>query len=198
MLGKSIFILFGSMLLLTGCSTTTYLGYTSVLEQSKSNSITLNLNSFEDARESKKKIGSLKNGYGIPIVHIYADNSVSDWVTSALASELKNAGYSMLDDSNTLGKYVIEGVILKAYASSYMTYNGKLRVEITVKENGVEIFRKLYATKCRAGVNVIAQSSKVAKALELNLQKVCTQFISDLNETVLAENKPSEENINQI
>ena len=180
---KIKYLLLLSMLFgLTGCSTKTSLGYTPVIEAQAKNQICVTLEKFDDVRPKSQQIGALRNGLGMPIIRIVTEDNIPKWVENALEVELTNAGYSMVQGR---GSYIIEGKIIKVFASSYFIYHGCLIAEITLKKGDEVLFKKTYKNNEHAGINWIAQASSCAEALKLNLQKMCTQFIADINTELL-------------
>jgi hypothetical protein len=187
---KYLFFLFiSSILCFTGCSTKTSLGYSPVIQQQEKNHIDLTIGEFEDKREEGQQIGALRNIFGMPIIKIITDDNVPHWVMNAFKMELTNAGYSIV--SSYPVSYVIEGKIIKAYASTYFLYHGSMIVELSLKKNDQVIFQKIYETKENAGANWIAQASMCAEALKYNLQSICKSFIKDINQHLWETSKVS-------
>lgn len=167
-----------SAIILTGCSTKTHLvEYTPTIKQQESNNIGLTINQIDDMRVKKKKVGALKNLYGMPIVKIITEDDLSIWVTNALKTELSNAGYSIGEEKD----YSIEGKVFQAYATSYFIYQGKMEVEFTLKQNDKIILRKNYKTNVDNGINWFSLPKSCMKTLSFNLQEICKQFINDIN-----------------
>jgi hypothetical protein len=177
---KNILLLIISIFCFTACTTKAPLGYTPVIEKQEENHISLKIEEFDDLRAEGQKIGALRNGFGMPIVKIITDESVPNWVTNAFKMELTNAGYSIVD-THSADSYLIEGKIIKAFASSYVLYHGSMVVEIFLKKNDQVIFQKIYKTHENGGANWIGQASMCAETLKYNLQEICKRFITDLN-----------------
>jgi hypothetical protein len=175
--------------LLTGCSTKVNLTYHPVIEKQTDTGLALCVNHFEDVRPVKDQVGSIRNVFGMPVIRLVTDDKVPEWMSQALMAELSRTGYKIVED-NHAANYEIEGKIATASATSYLMYHGKMHVELVVKQEGNEIFRKCYKTAESGGANWAAQASSCVNTLELNLQEICRQFISDLN-CLLMDKKPA-------
>lgn len=177
--------LFLLLILLSSCTTKVHLGYTPTIEKQEANNIPIAITPFDDIRAKKAVVGALRNLYGMPLVKIVTNDSVPHWVTTAFKTELSNAGYQIADHTSDQS-YTIEGKILKVFASAYFIYHGRMEVEISLKKGPEILFTKLYQTKESPGINWAAQSSTCVRTLELNLQKICQQFVTDINQKILS------------
>ena len=177
MRNKIILALIG--LCFTSCTMrTSSLPYSPVIAFQKKNYIPLHLEVFEDYRKDCQKIGVMRNLFGMPIVRVYTQDSISYWVKNALTIELKNSGYSIIDN-NLEDIYVIDGIIKDLYFNTYACCFGRITIEMIVKKNENIIFQKLYKTAEWTGF------FSGEETLMFNLQKMCNQFISDLNGILL-------------
>lgn len=167
-----------SAFLFIGCTTRAQLSYKPVVPVQESKNIALKLENFSDERREKETVGAIRNLYGMPIVTIKTDSDVPQWMSYALKSELTNAGYDILDNS----QYVIEGRIKRVSSSAHFLYHGSIRVEIALRKDGKVVFSKFYKTDKGGGINWIASPAQCMNTLERNLQTVCKQFINDLSE----------------
>ena len=163
----------------SSCTQKINLAYEPVIERCEEKKGNLFLGSFEDGRQ-KLDVGSKRNVYGIPIVTLVTEDDVALWVTNALKLEMENAGYTITDQIQNEA-YQFEGKVIRVYTTTYFIYHGRMTVEISVKREGSEVFRKIYTTKVSNGISFIASSASCSKTLALNLQQVCKQFISDFN-----------------
>ena len=179
-----IFFVLSCLVCLTGCTTKTSLGYTSVIEKQENKNISLKIEEFEDKRPDGQQVGALRNLYGMPIVKIVTDDNIPNWVMNAFKIELTNAGYSIAN-ADSSPDYLIEGKIIKAFASTYFIYHGRMTIEISLKRGEDIVFQKVYETKKDGGVNWIGQSSMCAETLKYNLQEICKRFEEDIRSIVL-------------
>jgi hypothetical protein len=175
---KALIALVGIAFCLTGCSAKTSLGYTSVIEQQEKNGVEVKVGEFGDGRAEPQKIGAMKNMFGMTIVSVMTDDSVPEWVTKALAMELNQAGYSVVDHEDG---YKIEGKVIEAFTNTAFVYEGSLSVDLSFKKGGEVVFRKIYSTDEDGGLNWMDRTVMTAKTLEINLQEICRQFIADIN-----------------
>ena len=56
------------------------------------------LKPFTDQRSDKKVVGTVRNAFGMRTADVIPTNSVTDWVTQALGTELRNNGYTVISD----------------------------------------------------------------------------------------------------
>ena len=78
---------------------------------------------FSDERTDKKVVGTMRNGFGMRTADVIAMNSVPDWVTQAIRTELENSGYSVTTvasgDSAAGASAVVSGEILNVFCDMY-------------------------------------------------------------------------------
>ena len=81
-------------------------------------------------RSVKKGVGTVRNGFGMRTADVIPTvNSVPDWVTQALKTELQNDGYTVdvasAAGSPKAGTAVVSGEILKVFCDMYFSYTGR-------------------------------------------------------------------------
>jgi uncharacterized lipoprotein YajG len=177
-----------SALFISGCASNVHLGYSPTILLQEQNSIPVSVKTFEDEREEREKIGVVRNLYGMPFSQIKTQDNVPEWVTNAFKTELARAGYHIAQDDRS-SPYVLEGKIFEAYASSWLTYTGSVKVEIVLKKGQEIILQKTYDISEGNGMNFAMQTSSCVEALERSLQVLCRQFIDDVNHTIANANQ---------
>jgi hypothetical protein len=186
-------------LFLTSCSTRTALAYDSVIQVQPQNNICVAVDSFQDTRSNPQRIGALRNAYGMPLVKVVTDDSVPMWMKTALEKELVNSGYS-ITDAEEEGVYHIKGRIKELSSDAYLTYRGKIGVEMTLNQGEEILFKKTYASKKQIGpywgpsplIGSKSQAKKCSEALTFNLQKIYKKFIDDVNRQINLISDPNE------
>lgn len=180
---KKILVICGIASLFVGCTHKVHLGYTPICPPREKNNIELAMNAIQDTRKTKDQVGAMRNIYWMPLVTIKTDDSVPNWVSSALKQELTNVGYTVKDDAD----YKINGTIHRLSVNSHFLYHGRLAIELQLLKNNQTIFSRTYSTKKTPGINWFAQATTCLRTLEMNLQEVCKQFIHDLDQHTLAK-----------
>lgn len=189
MIGKSrrLLIIGITVLSLSGCAFGTrrpLLTYNSILTSQPKNNIAIKVLPFKDERTwSKQKIGDVRNGFGVRCADIIPQNSVTEWITTALKEELTNVGYTVSDSTNAAN--IVEGEALEVYTNAYMNYGGKINIHMSLKQNGKEILSKNYSAQESCGVNWAATAKSHAKTMELTLQSLMKQILPDINKALL-------------
>jgi hypothetical protein len=139
---------------------------------------------FEDGRSEPQKIGAMKNIWGMTVVSVMTDDSVPEWMTKALATELTQAGYSVVDHKDG---YRVEGKVIEAFTNTAFIYEGSLSIDLSLKKGDEVVFRKIYSTDEDGGLNWLDRPAMTAETLEINLQEICRQFIADINDKLVVE-----------
>lgn len=169
---------------LTGCAVFNAkpnLRYSPVISRSDSMGGSIYVNDFMDSRADKDQgiIGEIFNGYGIKCGEIEQPSSVTDWVTNALKSELKNAGYEVVDSKNNM---VISGEIIGLSASNCYTYQATVFLKLNVVKNGAAVLDKTYKGESnKLDILQFSYSKGIEEALTGSLQQAIKQIIEDIN-----------------
>lgn len=189
MKNKSLFKLFvvsSIFLFISGCAfgnRRPCLTYTPFSSSQPGNNITLRVIPFEDSRQFKDTVGYSRNGFGMPCAKVIPQNSVTEWVTSALKLELTNAGYNTSEQEDVSD--VIEGEVLDIFCDTYMSYEGRAMLKVVLKKDGKVILDKNYSANKTGGINWAATASSFAKTLDETLQDVLRQVVFDINKELL-------------
>lgn len=178
---------------MTSCTTKTTLTYHPSLQEQPQNHISVAVDDFQDTRMNPQRIGSLRNTYGNALVKIITDDDVPIWMKDALEEELKNAGYTIVNEEQEDG-LCIKGKILKLSSGTYFKYTGKIIMEMSLIQGDKILLEKQYACKKDTGVclqlspliNSKKQAVKCSDALDNSLQGVYRQFIEDVNQLLLS------------
>lgn len=146
--------------------------------------ITILLNDFSDERSDKSVVGTVRNGFGMCTADVVPTNSVPDWVTQAIALELKDVGYPVVRGkhgaSGKAGEVVVSGEILNVFCDMYMSYTGQISLVAKVSNSNGELFSRHYAGEGSAGLAWAATGESYAQSLALALRSAIRRFVADL------------------
>ena len=137
---------------------------------------------FNDERDNKRLVGTVRNGFGMRTADVIAKNNVQTWVFKAAKKELHDAGYVVItkpDASQSLA--TLSGQITRVFCDAYFTYEGEVSLHVRLMKNGKEILDKLYAGKGSAGMNWAGTSDAYAQSLDLALSDALKRMVSDMN-----------------
>ncbi len=137
---------------------------------------------FEDLRANQKKVGQVRNGYGMKTADVNVTNDVSQWLTAALKLELENAGYDVTvsDEADDTVAPLISGEILVVFCDSYMTYEGEVSFLVTVTKDGQELMRSNYHGEGQS-INIAATSTGFGNAISMAMEEAAHKFVLKLN-----------------
>ena len=175
------FLLLAICFIISGCAFGTrrpILKYTIGTISKPQNNINIFVDTFIDDRLDKEVIGHVRNGYGMKTAKVVTVTSISDWVSEAMKAELQNSGYTVTTDPNT--NNIVEGEVIKVYCDSYMTYDGEVGIEVTLKKNGEEIFSRKYLGKDES-INMACRAKSYGITLERCLQKALVDAVHDID-----------------
>lgn len=146
--------------------------------------VTILLKEFRDERSDKSVVGTVRNGFGMRTADVVPTNSVPDWITQAIALELKDVGYPVIrDDQRTSGnpnEVVVSGEILNVFCDMYMSYTGQVSLVAKVSNNSGEVLNRHYAGEGSAGLAWAATGESYAQSLALALRSAIRKFVADL------------------
>jgi hypothetical protein len=134
---------------------------------------------FTDAR-GKKTVGETQRG-----LSIYANDSVSNWISRAFYDELERSGCKVEyhDTGATFDTdLVLTGDIkeLQVIQMSHTEYDGRLRLNVVVQADGKQVFKKEYVS---ALTKKTLPSSEVPKQILTELlQGLIQEALSDLRD----------------
>lgn len=145
---------------------------------------------FSDQRKDKKVVGTMRNGLGMRTADVVAMNSVPEWVTQAIKSELESRGYSVVpvaaDDNAPADNALVSGEILNVFCDMYFNYAGQVSLLTKVRKGGKDVLTKNYSGEGSAGVAFAGTAESFAQSLSLALAVAVKQFVAELDGTLLA------------
>ena len=143
------------------------------------------LNAFVDQRSDKKVVGTVRNGFGMRTADVIPTNSVPDWVTQALKTELQNNGY-IVGDGAKGPSAVISGEILNVFCDMYFSYTGQVSLLAKVSRDGKDVLNRNYSGEGSAGVAWGGTAESYAQSLALALAAAIRQLTAELDKTLSA------------
>lgn len=136
---------------------------------------------FTDARNDRSKVGTVRNGFGMPTADVVPTNNVADWFNSALKTELQNSGYTVLAAPEAGKTFaVLSGQIRNVWADMYFNYNGEIAFDAQLKQGGKDMLAKHYEGTGSAGVAWGATAESYAQTLAISLANALKVLIADL------------------
>lgn len=143
---------------------------------------------FNDKRQDKRLIGTVRNGLFMRTADVVARNSVPDWVSEAVKNELNNAGYTVITKSDR-SKYIatLSGDIINVFCDMFFTYEGQVSLHVKLNKDGKDILNKSYVGKGSAGMCWFATSDSYAQSLALALSDALKHMVSDVNTSLQSE-----------
>lgn len=124
---------------------------------------------FTDQRSDKKVVGTVRNGFGARTADVIPTNSVADWVTQAVTTELKNDGYNVTSgtpsENSESTSAIVSGEILNVFCDMYFSYTGQVSLITRVNKDGKELLNKHYAGEGSAGLAVAGTGGIVCAVL---------------------------------
>lgn len=145
---------------------------------------------FNDQRSDKSVVGTVRNTFGMRTADVVPVNSVTEWVSQALRTELQSNGYAV--HSGTQGDRpatpaaVISGDILNVFCDMYFNYTGQVSLVARVSRGGKELFANHYTGEGSAGVAWGATAESFAQSLALALSSAIKKLVSDLDARLAA------------
>jgi len=149
-------------------------------------SLPIVLQPFVDARKDRSKVGTVRNGFGMPTADVVPTNNVADWFNAALRTELQKSGYTVLaapEPEPEPGKSfaVLAGQIRNVWADMYFNYNGEIAFDAQLKQGGKDLLAKHYEGTGSAGVAWAATAESYAQTLAISLANTLKPFIAELD-----------------
>ncbi|MBN8449393.1 MAG: hypothetical protein J0M13_10390 [Candidatus Accumulibacter sp.] len=145
----------------------------------------IHLRQFADERSDKKVVGTVRNAYGMRTADVVSKNSVTAWITEAIALELKNRGFTVVQGEAKsppeVGSIVMGGDILNVFCDMYLSYTGQVSLVVKVTDSSGEVFSRHYAGEGSAGIAFAATSESFAASLSQALAAALEKMMADID-----------------
>ena len=180
--------LFGILLVMaflaSGCALTkdyvalSYDPQTNVEKMKRAEGVSVKIE-ISDVRTIRDKVSSKKNGYGIEMAAIIAQNDVGDLLKKAIEAEFRNRGFELADGS------VQVFVELNKYYNDFKTgfWSGKAVAEVIMNVQVKKADKSILYSKLITGENTLTvqlSSGKNAKlALDAALKDAMSKLFAD-------------------
>jgi hypothetical protein len=142
---------------------------------------------FADGRTDKKQVGSVRNGFGMPTADVVTNDSVPDWVTGAVRTELTKAGYRVIDNNGDAPTTpTLAGDITNVWCDAYFTYLGEVNLNVRLRRGSQDLLNKSYMGHGGAGMNWGATAEAYGQTLAIALADALMQLVIDLDKALAA------------
>jgi len=140
--------------------------------------------SLSDKRTDNRRIGNVRNGFGMDTADVVTQDDVLAWVDGALAQELTRAGYRVIrPDSLESGGDAIDlkADITRVYCDVYMTYDGEVALLVNLESRRRDAVALQLLGEGSVGVNWAATAESYGESLALALQDVIAKLLAELS-----------------
>lgn len=175
-------LLVGLALSTTGCAFGTrhaLLDYQVIRASKPPNGIRIYVATFRDDRPDLQLVGHVLNGWGMKTAQVRSHTNVAEWVRSALTAELKASGYEATDFSSE--QNIVGGSVAHIDCTSYLTYEGKVGLDVELKEGNEVTLRKTYFGRADEGLLWAATAKSYTVVLQSALRNALIQVVSDVD-----------------
>lgn len=139
--------------------------------------------SVTDERSERKRIGNVRNTFGMDTADVVTNDNIQAWVDNALTVELENAGYKVVRSPDLgAGDDVIEldAEIMEVYCDVYMTYDGEVSLLVTLEREGQEKVKRQFGGEGSVGLSWAATAESYAESLALALQDAISEILIEV------------------
>jgi hypothetical protein len=139
-----------------------------------------------DARETRDRIGHIRNTYGTDTASILTEDNVAVWVHDAIAIELNGLGYQVLDrHSNSSNGHADRLVadVQKVYCDVYMVYDGEVSLQATLERTNQAPISAEYSAQVNSGLSWAGSAGAIGESLAQALQTAIQNMLHDLGFT---------------
>ncbi len=136
-----------------------------------------------DARETRDRIGNVRNTFGMDTASILTEDNIEVWVYDAVVFELGRLGYQVLDHRSTpsdASEDRLTATVQKVYCDIYAVYDGEVSLQATLERAGEEPLMAEFATKVSSGLSWAGSGSATGESLAQALQIAIHDMLNDL------------------
>ncbi len=143
----------------------------------------------DDKRETKERIGKIKNSYGKELGNVLTINDPVQWLASGLKTELEKRRYIIFDSSVVEVSDSIPLITVsldELRCDAYWIYEGKITITVRmVLSDDSTVIEKTYTGRGSAGENFGGRTDDCAKTLALTLSDAVYRLADDLHGTFI-------------
>ena len=139
-----------------------------------------------DARETRDRIGNIRNTYGMDTASILTENNVEVWVHDAIVVELDRLGYQVLDPLSGRADASADRLtadVQKVNCDVYMVYDGEVTLRASLQRAGEEPAIAHYPVKVSSGLSWAGSGSAAGESLAQALQSAIREMLLDIGFT---------------
>lgn len=136
-----------------------------------------------DRRTETRRIGNVRNGFGMDTADVVTGSDVTAWVAGAFRQELAEAGYTVVppeSDASSTGAIRLEAEIIKVHCDVIFSYEGDVWINVYLSRQDNAPIANSYHGSGSAGLNWAATSESYAESLARALRDAITQVMTDL------------------
>jgi hypothetical protein len=136
-----------------------------------------------DARETRDRIGNVRNGFGMDTASILTEDNIEVWVHEAVIFELDQLGYQVLDHRGTPSDASADrltATVQKVYCDIYAVYDGEVTLKATLERADEQPLLAEFPTKVSSGLNWLASGRATGESLAQALQTAIRSMLYDL------------------
>jgi hypothetical protein len=139
-----------------------------------------------DARETRDRIGNVRNTFGMDTTSILTEENIEVWVYDAVVFELGRLGYQVLDHRGTpsdASEDRLIATVQKVYCDIYAVYDGEVSLQATLERTGEEPLMAEFPAKVSSGLSWAASGKATGESLAQALQIAIRNMLNDLGFT---------------
>ena len=139
-----------------------------------------------DVRETRDRIGNVRNGFGMDTASILTEVNIEVWVYEAIGFELDRLGYQALDQRGAPSDASVDKLtadVQKVYCDIFAVYDGEVTLQATLERSGEEPLLAEFPTKVSSGLSWAASGSATGESLAQALQTAIRSMLYDLGFT---------------
>ena len=136
---------------------------------------------FSDTRTSEsgtnKKVGRVRNGFGMTTAEVKATQDPVVWVSDSLARALEAEGYRVerVTSGGSVGDLtVVSGAVAAVEVDMYMSIGSEIRAKVNVDREG----QRVVSTECMGEASAVAWTGS-ANEYQESLSESMKSFIAD-------------------
>ncbi len=142
---------------------------------------------IQDVRSDKKKVGTVRNGFGMQTAEVVTSDDIPRWIHGAVRSELAAAGYQVTPaGADPARGTTLSGDPSHLWCDAYFTYQGEVTLSVRLQRDGRELLARQYQGSGGAGMNWVASAEAYGQTLAIALADALRQLVADVDKALAA------------
>lgn len=142
---------------------------------------------IQDVRSDKKKVGTVRNGFGMQTAEVVTADDIPKWIDGALRTELAAAGYQVVSAAGDPARgTTLSGDLSHLWCDAYFSYQGEVTLAVRLRRDGRELLAKQYQGSGGAGMNWVASAEAYGQTLAVALADALRQLVADVDKALAA------------